>query len=165
MNDYCRKMKSMADAHRDLCELVVDHTHLLNILLELNKKYDHLKTFLKRGKPFPSFLDVCNDLPTVLPLPWPPLVDNNSDSRLAISASTLPHPLHWSLVLCYHLMVAAMVVVVVVADVVTVVVVTTTVLVGVQPRAAVQLYRPLAREGVVFPDSPTSLGPTPTTCG
>jgi hypothetical protein len=30
----------MADAHRDLSEPVVDHTHFLNILLGLNKKYD-----------------------------------------------------------------------------------------------------------------------------
>ena len=62
VNDYCRKMKSMADDLRDLGEPVADRTLVLNILRGLNKRYDHLKTFLKRAKPFPSFHDVRNDL-------------------------------------------------------------------------------------------------------
>jgi hypothetical protein len=28
----------------------------------LNKRYNHLKNFLKWAKPFPSFHDICNDL-------------------------------------------------------------------------------------------------------
>jgi hypothetical protein len=62
VNDYSRKMKGMADALRDLGEPVSDRTFVLNILQGLNNWYDHLKTFLKRVVPFPSFHDVCNDL-------------------------------------------------------------------------------------------------------
>jgi hypothetical protein len=62
VNDYSRKMKGKADALRDLGEPVSDRTIILNILQGLNKRYDHLKTFLKRVVPFPSFYDVCNDL-------------------------------------------------------------------------------------------------------
>jgi len=47
VNDYCRKMKSMADSLRDLGEPVPDRTLVLNLLRGLNKRFDHLKTFLK----------------------------------------------------------------------------------------------------------------------
>ena len=62
VNDYCRKMKGMADALTDLGETVPDRTLVLNLLRGMNKRYDHLKTFLKRAKPFPSFHAVRNDL-------------------------------------------------------------------------------------------------------
>jgi hypothetical protein len=81
----------MANTLRDLDKPVADHTLVLNVLRGLNNKYDHLKTYLKRALPFPSFHDVCNDLLLEditlgveatsgglqqrhpLPLPWPPL--------------------------------------------------------------------------------------------
>lgn len=55
-------MKQMAD---DLCEFdeyVDDCTLVLNVLRGLNKMYDHVKTYLKRVRSFPSFHDVGNDL-------------------------------------------------------------------------------------------------------
>jgi hypothetical protein len=61
VNDYYPKTRSMADALRNLDESVADRTVVLNILRGLNKKYDHLKTFLKL-KPFSSFHNVRNDL-------------------------------------------------------------------------------------------------------
>jgi hypothetical protein len=62
MNDYHREMKGMADALHDLGELVADSTLVLNILQGLNKWCDHLKTFLKWAKPFPSFHVIRNNL-------------------------------------------------------------------------------------------------------
>jgi hypothetical protein len=62
VNDYCHKMKGMADTFRDLDEPMAEHTLVLNILRGLNKRYDLLNTFLKRVVPFPSFHDVHNDL-------------------------------------------------------------------------------------------------------
>jgi hypothetical protein len=52
-------MKWMAN---DLDKHVEDHTLVLQVLWGLNKKYDHVKTYLKRARPFPSFHDICNDL-------------------------------------------------------------------------------------------------------
>jgi hypothetical protein len=62
VNDYCLRMKWMADNLRDLGEHVEDHTLVLNVLRRLNKMYDHDKTYLKRVQPFPSFHDIHNDL-------------------------------------------------------------------------------------------------------
>jgi hypothetical protein len=59
IDDYCHRMKRMAD---DLGEHVEDRTLVLQVLRGLNKKYDHIKTYLKRAWPFPSFHDVRNDL-------------------------------------------------------------------------------------------------------
>jgi hypothetical protein len=42
MSDYCPKMKSMADSLTDLGYAVSDHNHVLNVLQELNKQYNHL---------------------------------------------------------------------------------------------------------------------------
>jgi hypothetical protein len=63
-------MKGMVDALRDLDKPVPDCTLVLNIFQGLNKRYDHLKTFLKRVIPFPSssgsyhslVLNIRNDL-------------------------------------------------------------------------------------------------------
>jgi hypothetical protein len=59
VDNYCRKMKRMA---HDLGEHVEDRTLVLNVLQGLNKKYDHVKTNLKRAQPFPAFHDVRSDL-------------------------------------------------------------------------------------------------------
>jgi hypothetical protein len=59
VDDYYRRMKRMAD---DLDEHVEDRTLVLQVLRGLNKKYDHVKTYLKRAWPFPSFHDVRNGL-------------------------------------------------------------------------------------------------------
>jgi hypothetical protein len=62
VNDYCWKMKGMVDALRNLGKLLSDRTLVLNILRGLNKRYNHLKTFLKLVIPSPSFHGVHNDL-------------------------------------------------------------------------------------------------------
>jgi hypothetical protein len=62
IDDYWCRMKWMAD---DLCNLdkhMKDRTLVLHILRGLNKKYDHVETYLKRAQPFPSFHNVCNNL-------------------------------------------------------------------------------------------------------
>jgi hypothetical protein len=59
IDDYCRRMKRMA---ADLGEHVQDRTLVLQVLWGLTKKYDHVKTYLKRAQSFPSFHNVCNDL-------------------------------------------------------------------------------------------------------
>src|SRR5436190_7160065 len=55
-------MKGMTDSLRDLGEPVSDRTLVLNLLRGLNGRYDHLKTWITRTVPFPSFSKVRNDL-------------------------------------------------------------------------------------------------------
>jgi hypothetical protein len=62
IDDYCYRMKRMTNDLCDLGEHVEDRTLVLHVLWGLNKKYDYVKTYLKRARPFPSFHDVCNDL-------------------------------------------------------------------------------------------------------
>ena len=62
IDDYCRKMKGMADALGDLGEVIRDRTLVLNVLRGLNEKFAHMKAHFKRSKPFPSFDEVRNDL-------------------------------------------------------------------------------------------------------
>jgi hypothetical protein len=59
IDNYCHKMKWMAS---NLGEHVEDRTLVLSVLWGLNKKYDHIKTYLKRARSFPSFHEVRNDL-------------------------------------------------------------------------------------------------------
>jgi hypothetical protein len=60
-------MKGLTDVLRNLSERVEDRTLVLNILQGLNKKYNHLKMYLKRAKPFPSY-DACNNMPVEITL-------------------------------------------------------------------------------------------------
>ncbi|XP_062206168.1 uncharacterized protein LOC133908060 [Phragmites australis] len=60
--EYCRKLKSMADALGDLGEPVQDRTLVLSVLRGLNEKFGYMAALLKRQKPFPSFIEVRNDL-------------------------------------------------------------------------------------------------------
>jgi len=62
ITDYCRKFKSMADDLADLGEPVTDRTLVLNVIRSLNKNFNDIGRHLRRGRPFPTFLDVCNDL-------------------------------------------------------------------------------------------------------
>jgi hypothetical protein len=55
-------MKGMAN---DLCalgETVIDRHLVLNLLQGLNKRFNHMKIFIKRSQPFASFLTVRNNL-------------------------------------------------------------------------------------------------------
>jgi hypothetical protein len=62
VRDYCRRMKGMIDDLRALGETVTDRHLILNLLQGLNKRFDHMKIFIKRLYPFPSFHIVRNDL-------------------------------------------------------------------------------------------------------
>jgi hypothetical protein len=55
-------MKGMADDLRVLGETVIDRHLILNILQGQNKRFDHMKIFIKRSQPFPSFHTIHNDL-------------------------------------------------------------------------------------------------------
>ena len=62
ITDYCRKLKSMADDLADLGEPVTDRTLVLNVIRNLNENFTDIGRHLRRGRPFPTFLDVRNDL-------------------------------------------------------------------------------------------------------
>ncbi|XP_062184578.1 uncharacterized protein LOC133888376 [Phragmites australis] len=62
VSDYCRKLKSMADALGALGEPVQDQTLVLTVLRDLNDKFTYMAALLKRQRPFPSFLEVRSDL-------------------------------------------------------------------------------------------------------
>jgi hypothetical protein len=62
IDDYCRKMKGMADALADLGEPINDRTLVLNVLRGLNERFQLMAQLITRQKPFPSFGDVRADL-------------------------------------------------------------------------------------------------------
>jgi hypothetical protein len=62
IDDYCHKMKGMADALADLGAPVQDHTLVLNVLRGLNERFQVVSQLIPRQWPFPSFNDVCADL-------------------------------------------------------------------------------------------------------
>jgi hypothetical protein len=49
VSDYCRRMKGMAEDLRVLGETVIDRHLVLNLLQSLNKRFDHMKIFIKRS--------------------------------------------------------------------------------------------------------------------
>ena len=55
-------MKSMADALHDLGDPVSDRVLVLNVLRGLSSTYDHLKGWIARQRPFPTFLQIRDDL-------------------------------------------------------------------------------------------------------
>jgi uncharacterized membrane protein YgcG len=59
---YCCKMKTMADSLGDLGCPVEDRVLVLNILRGLSDRYTHLRSLIMRQRPFPTFLQVCDDL-------------------------------------------------------------------------------------------------------
>jgi hypothetical protein len=48
MDDYCRKMKSMADALTDLGEPIQDRALVLNVLRGLNERFALMAQFIPR---------------------------------------------------------------------------------------------------------------------
>jgi hypothetical protein len=62
IDEYCRKMKTMADALADLGEPLTDRTMVMNILRGLNERFQFVAQLLSRQRPFPSFVDVRADL-------------------------------------------------------------------------------------------------------
>jgi hypothetical protein len=59
---YCRKMKTMADSLGDLGCPVEDRILVLNVLRGLGDRYTHLRSLIMRQRPFPTFLQVRDDL-------------------------------------------------------------------------------------------------------
>jgi hypothetical protein len=47
ISDYCRRMKVMADGLRALGETIINRHLVLNLLHDLNKRFDHMKIFIK----------------------------------------------------------------------------------------------------------------------
>jgi uncharacterized membrane protein YgcG len=62
VNEYCRKMKTMVDSLGDLGCPVEDRMLVLNVLRGLSDRYTHLRSLIMRQRPFPTFLQVRNDL-------------------------------------------------------------------------------------------------------
>jgi len=62
MDEYCRRMKGMADELADLGCPVSDKVLVINLLRGLNSNYEVLKTIIPRMKPFPTFLEARDDL-------------------------------------------------------------------------------------------------------
>ncbi|XP_066374936.1 uncharacterized protein [Miscanthus floridulus] len=96
VGEYCRKMKTMADSLGDLGWAVEDRILVLNVLRGLNERYSHLRTWITRQWPFPTFLQVRDDLvmeeltqgitPGSLPAP------GSSSSSTALAATPPPRP-------------------------------------------------------------------------
>jgi hypothetical protein len=178
VNDYCHKMKGMTDVLRNLSERVEDGTLVLNILQCLNKKYDHLKMYLKRAKPFPSY-DACNNLPVEITLGTeatsgsttslvfsdgkqhrPPLAHTQQYQPLpSLAPLQRPSPRHPPTLVAMVMEAAEVATTEVVALTVVVaaevVIAATTSMVVVATVAVVRLHRPPARVGVVIPRHPS----------
>lgn len=62
VTDYCKHFKKMAADLADLGEHVTDRTLVLNVIRGLNERYRDIGVHLRRGRPFPSFAAVRNEL-------------------------------------------------------------------------------------------------------
>ena len=60
--EYCKEMKRMADMLEDLGETVTDRTLVLNVIRGLNERFKIVGMHLRRGRPFPTFVDAKADL-------------------------------------------------------------------------------------------------------
>jgi hypothetical protein len=109
-------MRGMGDDLRALGEIVTDRHLVLNLLQSLNKRFYHMKIFIKRSQSFPSFHTVNNDLeleerlprdrpPCSTPHPQEDGVLHNSSCLCAYHSRNysvlkwpiplLPHPQQW----------------------------------------------------------------------
>ncbi|KAF8700144.1 hypothetical protein HU200_034511 [Digitaria exilis] len=62
ISEYCRKLKSMADALADLGEPVPDRTLVLNVLRGLNEKFAHMASLITHRDRMPTFIQLRADL-------------------------------------------------------------------------------------------------------
>jgi hypothetical protein len=62
ITEYCRRLKKMADDLTALGEVVTNRTLVLNVLRGLNERFTHIGALLRRARPFPTFLEVKDDL-------------------------------------------------------------------------------------------------------
>jgi hypothetical protein len=87
VDDYCHRIKTMYDDFRNLSAHIDGRTLVLNLLQGLNKKFDSLKTVLKRTKPLLSFREAQNDL-----LLEELMLDDVATSRSAFAFTTSSGP-------------------------------------------------------------------------
>ena len=62
VSEFCHQMKGMADSLGDLGWPVEDRILVLNVLRGLSDRYSYLRMWITRQRPFPTFLQVCDDL-------------------------------------------------------------------------------------------------------
>lgn len=62
ITDYCRRMKTLADSLTELGEPISDRLLVINVLRGLNDRFAHLRPYLKRQRPLPSFAEVRSEL-------------------------------------------------------------------------------------------------------
>jgi transposase InsO family protein/uncharacterized membrane protein YgcG len=62
VSEYFHKMKTMADSLGDLGCPIEDRILVLNVLRGLSDRYTHLRSLIMRQHPFPTFLQVRDDL-------------------------------------------------------------------------------------------------------
>ncbi|GJN06764.1 hypothetical protein PR202_ga24520 [Eleusine coracana subsp. coracana] len=58
ISEYCRKLKSMADALGDLGEPVLDRTIVLNVLRGRNEKFTHIASLITHKSSLPNFIEL-----------------------------------------------------------------------------------------------------------
>jgi hypothetical protein len=64
VGEYCRTMKAMADSLGDLGWPVEDRALVLQILRGVSDRYAHIRSLIVRQRPFPTYLQVRDDLLT-----------------------------------------------------------------------------------------------------
>jgi hypothetical protein len=84
VTEYCRRLKKMADDLTALGEVVTDRTLVLNVLRGLNEHFTHVGALLRRARPFPTLLQVKDDLS----LEELTLESRPSSSAAALAATT-----------------------------------------------------------------------------
>lgn len=62
VTDYCKLLKTTAYNLADLGEPVSDRSLVLNLIRGLNERFASVGRHLRRGRPFPSFLEACDEL-------------------------------------------------------------------------------------------------------
>jgi hypothetical protein len=62
VTDYCKLLKTTADDLAALGEPVSDRSLVLNLIRGLNEQFESVGRHLRRGRPFPSFLEACDEL-------------------------------------------------------------------------------------------------------
>jgi hypothetical protein len=83
--EYCKEMKRMADTLEDLGETVSDRTLILNVIRGLNERFKAVGMHLRRGRPFPTFVDAKADL-----LLEEMTMEHHSTQATALATSTAP---------------------------------------------------------------------------
>ncbi|XP_066312306.1 uncharacterized protein [Miscanthus floridulus] len=78
----------MADDLTALSEVVTDRTLVLNVIRGLNVRFSHVGMLLRRARPFPTFLESCDDL-----ILEELTMETRKDApATALAASTTPSP-------------------------------------------------------------------------